>query len=176
MSSGERSSSRSPLAAFRRELCCVGGGWTDAAASPGEILDATTRHSRKCARDAAEAFLCGLPLARRGHTPVLPPDWAFGADPPSLGKFVARWAMELWLGSGERPARRLAVNYAAGCGAPGRAGPRLGRGSRGRALVRFGSVNEESEVGTAPVPTQRVELASRTELRGGLTSAHACPQ
>ena len=88
---------------------CVGGGWTDAAASPGEILDATTRHSRKCARDAAEAFLCGLPLARRGHTPVLPPDWAFGADPPSLGKFVARWAMELWLGSGERPARRYAL-------------------------------------------------------------------
>ena len=26
-------------------------------------------------------------------------DWSFGGDPPSVGKFVGRWAMQLYLGS-----------------------------------------------------------------------------
>ena len=40
----------------------------------------------------------------------MPPDWAFGAQPPTLGKCVARWAMHLYLGLADTPSRRYTLN------------------------------------------------------------------
>eukprot|EP00966_Prymnesium_polylepis_P132988 3073854-Prymnesium_polylepis.1 len=57
---------------------------------PSAMLD--ERRSR-CVREGFDTFLCGLPPASGSEAPPRPPDWAFSDDPPSVGKFIARWAM-----------------------------------------------------------------------------------
>ena len=55
---------------------------------------------RRCARNAWDAYLCALP-ARVGDDELKPADWAFGSMPPSVGKQVAHFALQLFL-SGAR--------------------------------------------------------------------------
>jgi len=72
----------------------------------------TVFKQRRCAAAAFEAYVCSLPahpgqpLAQR----VFQPDHAFGAEPPSLGKCLARWTMHLYLGLADTPARRYALD------------------------------------------------------------------
>ena len=40
----------------------------------------------------------------------MPPDWAFGAEAPTLGKAMARWAMHLYLGVADSPMRRYVLD------------------------------------------------------------------
>ena len=81
--------------------------WTKLRVHDGGPARPGLENARHCAREAFDAFICGLPVWRGEK--VLPPDWAFGAEPATVGKFVARWAMSLFLRSvAERP-RRYAV-------------------------------------------------------------------
>ena len=64
---------------------------------------------RRCAAAAFEALLCSLPTARPAER-VMPPDWAFGAEAPTLGKAMARWAMHLYLGVADSPMRRYVLD------------------------------------------------------------------
>lgn len=60
-------------------------------------MDRHMHRSARCIHKAFESFLCALP-ARVGDD-LRPADWAFGADPPSVGKLVGRFALQLYLSS-----------------------------------------------------------------------------
>ena len=76
------------------------------------LADHQLRHAARCARHAFEAYLCSLP-AEIGDDGLKPADWAFGASPPSVGKSVAHFAMQLYLSATQaRPFRNILPNDA----------------------------------------------------------------
>ncbi|KAL1530559.1 hypothetical protein AB1Y20_001460 [Prymnesium parvum] len=79
--------------------CSRATAWPALTLSDGSGLAAhPDERRRRCARAAFDAFLCALRPAADAEA-LRPPDWAFGANPPSVGKFLARWAMSLYLRS-----------------------------------------------------------------------------
>lgn len=63
----------------------------------------------RCASAAFEAYVCSLSV-RKPKNRVLAPDWAFGAEAPTLGKCLARWCMHLYLGIADDPPRRYVLD------------------------------------------------------------------
>mmetsp|Transcript_62246 Transcript_62246/g.103441 ORF Transcript_62246/g.103441 Transcript_62246/m.103441 type:complete len:446 (+) Transcript_62246:61-1398(+) len=84
--------------------------WTQSRTYAGR--DVPGRHAMRCAQQAFDAFLCSLPAVENVDG-VLPPNWAFGKVPATLGKFFAQWAMHLYLGLAEQPPRRFVLGSAA---------------------------------------------------------------
>ena len=78
--------------------CASSSAWTLSLHSNGTGHSAT-RSAARCAREAFDTYLCSMASAPAGSALPRPPDWAFSDDPPSVGKFVARWAMTLYLRS-----------------------------------------------------------------------------
>ena len=84
----------------------------------------------RCARESLNAYMCALPPAAHEPGPK-PPDWAFSDNPATVGKFVARWAMHLYLALGAAVPRRYVLPSAelqrwrwlpaGGCGGQGSA-------------------------------------------------------
>lgn len=81
--------------------------WAKVQRHNGTEMEGLERGSR-CAQQAIEAYICSLP-ARVGDDDLKPADWAFGADPPSVGKFVAHFALQLYLSTTQlsRPFRHV---------------------------------------------------------------------
>ena len=79
------------------------GTWHHPAADKEYIGRSSRRHNAACAQLAFERFVCSLP-ARVGDDELKPADWAFGAEPASVGKFVGHFALQLYL-STSVPAR-----------------------------------------------------------------------
>ena len=88
--------------------CGTAGAWAREAQYNGTLAARSPTPAAACARAAFDAYLCGLP-ARAADDELRPADWAFGSDPPSVGKFVARYALQLYLGMSrpERPFRHV---------------------------------------------------------------------
>ena len=80
--------------------CARSSAWNKVLVSNGSHPSAAVDwRQARCAREAFDAYLCGLQIAPAGAVRPRPPDWAFSDDPPSVGKFIARWAMGLYLRS-----------------------------------------------------------------------------
>merc|ERR1719424_124250 len=94
---------RDTVPALRRLVSCSSSAaspvcsWTGLRVFDGGPARPGLANAHHCARQAFDAFVCGLPRWRGAK--LLPPDWAFGSEPATAGKFVARWAMSLLLGS-----------------------------------------------------------------------------
>ena len=79
--------------------------WTEARVFNGSDMHSLNRRHKGvapdsaavCAQRAFDSYMCGLEVHGR-HDGYRPADWAFGEDPPTVGKFVARIAMRLYLG------------------------------------------------------------------------------
>ena len=101
---------RDAVPALRRLVSCSSSAtspvcaWSGLRVFDGGPVRPGLANSHYCARQAFDAFVCGLPRWRGAK--IQPPDWAFGSEPATVGKFVARWAMSLFLGSvAEQPGR-----------------------------------------------------------------------
>ena len=94
---------RDTVPALRRLVSCSSSAaspvcsWTGLRVFDGGPVRPGLANAHYCARQAFDAFVCGLPRWRGAK--LQPPDWAFGSEPATAGKFVARWAMSLFLGS-----------------------------------------------------------------------------
>ena len=101
---------RDAAPALRRLVSCSSSAaspvcaWTGLRVFDGGPVRPGLAKAHSCARVAFDAFVCGLPRWRGAK--IQPPDWAFGSEPATAGKFVARWAMSLFLASvAEQPGR-----------------------------------------------------------------------
>ena len=94
---------RDAVPALRRLVSCSSSAaspvcaWTGLRVFDGGPVRPGLANAHYCARQAFDAFVCGLPRWRGAK--LQPSDWAFGSEPATAGKFVARWAMSLFLGS-----------------------------------------------------------------------------
>ena len=94
---------RDAVPALRRLVLCSSStaspvcAWSGQRVFDGGPVRPGLANAHYCARQAFDAFVCGLPRWRGAK--LQPPDWAFGSEPATAGKFVARWAMSLFLGS-----------------------------------------------------------------------------
>ena len=78
---------------------CSGPAWTTSLQHDGWPFGSGRRRGVACAQHAFEQYLCQLPGQGGRSGELRPADWAFGAEPPTVGKFVARVAMQLYLGA-----------------------------------------------------------------------------
>ena len=81
--------------------CATGSGWTRTRVSNGTASSRANPHAARCAQRAFDTFLCSLP-ARVGDDNLKPADWAFGADPPSVGKLIGHFSLQLYLSVTQR--------------------------------------------------------------------------
>lgn len=77
---------------------CTGPAWTTTLLYEGSSSGGGRQRSAACAQRAFDQYLCRLPAQGERAGELRPADWAFGAEPPTIGKFVARVAMQLYLG------------------------------------------------------------------------------
>ena len=77
---------------------CTGSAWATALLYEGSTSGGGRQRSAACAQRAFDQYLCRLPAQGERAGELRPADWAFGAEPPTIGKFVARVAMQLYLG------------------------------------------------------------------------------
>ena len=172
-----------------RALATLDGEWASSTVFPGEAraANATVLRWRRCARRAFRSYVCSLPTS--SQPVVRGVDGEFGASPPTFAKFLARWALLLYVSTShpQRPSRHVPPDLSrwawlpGGCAGDGswvqadvcfgRRGGQKGRlaalitgSSEGRALL----ARVSGDAGTAPGDAAGHSLRSRGAIEQSL--------